>query len=133
MVADKVWPQGWQRVSSLAKLPPGDLVVKAVVSQSAHQSGGHILLHSQAKCKGSTTVIASLLHVRELSVGCRRARPLDVWLPWLHWHNDLGPCNMFSTMMVSCAGLCQKGQAEGGAVHSGHASLKAGFKLRCMV
>ncbi len=31
------YPQGWQRVSSLAKVPPGDLVVKAVVGHS----GGH--------------------------------------------------------------------------------------------
>eukprot|EP00891_Asterochloris_glomerata_P009125 jgi/Astpho2/9125/Aster-02775 len=41
------YPQGWQRVSSLAKVPPGDLVVKAVVGQSeqhvreaSNESGG---------------------------------------------------------------------------------------------
>ena len=67
------WPQGWQRVSSLAKVPPGDLVVKAVMGQSAHRSGGHVCCI--ARLDGCTTVIASPLHVREISVGCGRAGP----------------------------------------------------------
>ena len=66
------WPQGWQRVSSLAKVPPGDLVVKAVMGQSAHRSGGHVCciarlqLSLPALCTSERSVWAAAVQAQML-------------------------------------------------------------------
>ena len=76
------YPQGWQRVSSLAKVPPGDLVVKAVVGQS----GGHadcrakldVVVH---QCQSQPSAQENLTHVRGIRVGYGHAAAVVLQLP----------------------------------------------------
>ena len=72
----------WQRVSSLAKVPPGDLVVKAVVGQS----GGHadcrakldVVVH---QCQSQPSAQENLTHVRGIRVGYGHAAAVVLQLP----------------------------------------------------
>ena len=74
---------GWERVSSLAEVPHGDLVVKAVMGQS----GGNAVCITRpgvgvCNCRGQPSEQDNLSLVRGIDWGCGRAATVAVQLPW---------------------------------------------------